>query len=605
VSRLRRVRRSSARDVTGHERATRLAAQRLDGSLPSDDRAWLDGHLAACRACRAVAVSYEADRAALRSLRDVRLEPPRDLWARTSAAIEQESGARRRAARGGGARRMPALGVLSGVAVIAVVIGATVLSGGFLDRPPTIATVPSASTPPVAVATRTPIPRATPMTVGAGSVGWIGTGADGRFAYNIAAVDEVCPPARDPDCAPVAGQEASRVDLTVRPKSVARSPVRDEAVVVSTDADGEDAVFVISLPKSGGSATPTAAPTPKATTPAGTPSPETAAPTAETTPDASTDPSATPASSARPTQPATPTPEPTPVVTPDPTTSPEPTPEVTPEPTTATSLAIASGVKVVGESAAYSPDGAWFAFTARPSDDSSGPDIYLWRVGDDEARKLTDDHASVFASWAGDRLVGSRPAITDPAAAEVTAQSFLLDPETGRQTELEGSAWRPVIDPNGDWALTWDGTIRIGSDGLSLDPGSGSLAIRPYEAGVGIETAPGAGSVVTDERVAGFDARWDESGRWLAIWVADRDDPSYGRLSLHRIDPASGELERPDGAPKDVIALPGFSMREGRLAWATPPGQGGEGSRVQIVAWSEDAVGAVESGPVEDVVVIH
>jgi hypothetical protein len=71
------------------------------------------------------------------------------------------------------------------------------------------------------------------------------------------------------------------------------------------------------------------------------------------------------------------------------------------------------------------------------------------------------------------------------------------------------------------------------------------------------------------------------------------------------LDPASGRLERPHGAPQDVTALPGFSIANGRLAWATPRGQGGEGSRVQIVAWTKEAVGAVESGPVEDVVVIH
>jgi hypothetical protein len=53
------------------------------------------------------------------------------------------------------------------------------------------------------------------------------------------------------------------------------------------------------------------------------------------------------------------------------------------------------------------------------------------------------------------------------------------------------------------------------------------------------------------------------------------------------------------------VALPGFSITDGRLAWATPPGQGGEGSRVQIVAWTDDAVGAVESVPIEDVVVVH
>ena len=64
-------------------------------------------------------------------------------------------------------------------------------------------------------------------------------------------------------------------------------------------------------------------------------------------------------------------------------------------------------------------------------------------------------------------------------------------------------------------------------------------------------------------------------------------------------------LDRPDGAPRDVAALPGFSIGDGRLAWATPPGQGGEGSRVQIVAWTADGVGTVETAPGEDVLVIR
>jgi hypothetical protein len=264
-----------------------------------------------------------------------------------------------------------------------------------------------------------------------------------------------------------------------------------------------------------------------------------------------------------------------------------------------------SGVKIVGESAAYSPDGTWFAFTARPSDDSAGPDIYAWRVGDRQARKLTDDHASVFASWSGDRLVGSRPMTTGTEPAEVSARSFLLDPSSGAETELEGAAWRPVVDPTGDWAVTWDGTIRTSDDGLSIAPASGSLVLRRYERGVGVEGAAGDGSVVSEAAVPEFDARWDETGTWLAVWLADANDPSIGRLTLHRLDPATGVLERVPGAPHDVTALPGFSIGDGRLAWATPPGQGGEGSRVQIVAWSDKAVGAIESGPVEDVVVIH
>ncbi len=57
--------------------------------------------------------------------------------------------------------------------------------------------------------------------------------------------------------------------------------------------------------------------------------------------------------------------------------------------------------------------------------------------------------------------------------------------------------------------------------------------------------------------------------------------------------------------PMDVAALPGFSIAKGRLAWASPPGHDGEGSRIQIVAWSGEGVGSVESAPGEDIIVIR
>src|SRR6185369_14311190 len=100
--------------------------------------------------------AYDADRLALRSLRSHQPEPPRDLWARTAAAIEGESAARRSSRRGAstGRRAIP-FGALSGIAVVVVVIGASVLSGGFLTgrtgdtqggNPP-IAVVPTTGTP--------------------------------------------------------------------------------------------------------------------------------------------------------------------------------------------------------------------------------------------------------------------------------------------------------------------------------------------------------------------------------------------------------------------------------------------------------------------------
>jgi hypothetical protein len=108
---------------------------------------------------------------------------------------------------------------------------------------------------------------------------------------------------------------------------------------------------------------------------------------------------------------------------------------------------------------------------------------------------------------------------------------------------------------------------------------------------------------VTDEAAADFDVRWDETGEWVAVWVADPRDASIGRLTLYRVD--EERLERVDGAPVEVPALPGFSIGDGRLAWATPRGQGGEGSRIQIAAWSKGDVGTVESRPGEGLIVVR
>ncbi len=73
-----------------HDRACGLAALRLDEPLSPTDAAWLDAHLGACKACAEVAAEYDEQRLAFRALRDLAPEPPRDLWARTSAAIEAE-----------------------------------------------------------------------------------------------------------------------------------------------------------------------------------------------------------------------------------------------------------------------------------------------------------------------------------------------------------------------------------------------------------------------------------------------------------------------------------------------------------------------------------
>ncbi len=605
MSRFGRVPRRPDHWSTPHDRARSRAAERIDAPLEPAEAAWLDEHLSGCEACRAVAAAYDTDRQALRALRDITPEPPRDLWARTSARIEHEAAGRRPLRLGSGSSRFP-LGALSGIAVIAVVLGATALSGAWSPSAPGPDTANGSAGPTVAAA-------ATPMLVAAGSVGWVHTVGDGAYAYNVAALEEVCPRGEQPDCAALGDQGGERIDLEAAPKSVIGSPTDGQAIVVGQDASGRQSVFVVSLPKARAETQPpNTTPTPEPTAVAATASAETASTAPSSTPRPSETPAPTPAvtPTVGPTTEPTQTAEPTQTTEPSPVVTPVPTPSgletATPEPTVALSLAIASGVSVVGESAAFSADGDWFAFTARPGDGSGGPDIYVWRVGDAEARQLTTDGLSIFASWDGDDIIGSAPAADDLRDGEYQPVSFRLDPASGERTDVSSGLWRPAVGPSGKFAVAWDGSVRVPDSGpVEMTTGRGDLRIVRWPTdGTSSNTAgdpiPGVSGQITD-----FDVRWDETGSWLAVWTAEPTDQTIGQLTLLRLDRETGRLSRPDGAPTKVPALSGFSIGNGRLAWVTPHGQDAEGSKVQVVAWSGDGVGATESVPGEDVVVVR
>jgi len=568
-----------------HERARTRAAQRLDWPLDPAEAAWLDAHLAECKPCRRRAAEYRDNRDQLRTLREINPPPPRDLWARTAAAIELESQRGRRAP----VRGVP-IGALSGVLVIAVVLGATLLS-----NTPTPVISPEVNTaasfpPAAATASLAPGPVGTPLAVAAGDVRAVWGDADGKLAVRNLRVEAVCAKKSDADCPMVQDESATDVAFNTQPQTIISSPDQKQAVVVSKpDESNANEVLVFTMPtESTLVATPevTSEPseTPEVSEP---PTRETAAPE---TPGPSDEPSDSPAPSETPSQSPNPSDEPT-SSTPDETEPPAATP--TPE-----AIAIASGLIVVGQSEAYSADGEWFAFTARPADESHGPDIYLWRVGTDRAVPATNDHRSVFASWDGGQVVGSRPS----QDGEGQGDSFLLDPETGQETALEMHGWRPAVAPEGGRALVFNGTVAARADG-QIAPAEGTLELREWNDDTG--TATGDGAAVLDVDGAPFDARWDETGTAFAVWIEDAADPSFGRLSLYFVDPETGELEQPENAPREEPALPGFSIGQGRLAWATPSGQGGEGSRVQIVAWTDDGVGTAETAPGAEVVVIR
>jgi hypothetical protein len=82
--------RRRAADTDGHIRARTLLAERLDAEIADSDAAWLSNHLITCADCSGAEAAYAEQRALLRGLAEP--VPPRDLWARTSAKIELESG---------------------------------------------------------------------------------------------------------------------------------------------------------------------------------------------------------------------------------------------------------------------------------------------------------------------------------------------------------------------------------------------------------------------------------------------------------------------------------------------------------------------------------
>ena len=288
MSRFARIRRRPDHWASPHERARVRAAERMDGPLGLAESTWLDDHLAGCPACTAIAAQYERDRASLRTLRDPAPVPPRDLWARTSAAIERESAARggRRAA-GAGGRTRPAwpLGALSGIAVIVVVIGLSAVSSGML-----VLGTPShgvgGDDGSAAVAGSSPtddttaVAAATPILVGAGDVAYV-AGGGGQLAYSQVGVDEVCAATDTSECGTLADAGPSRIAISNAPKAIISSPTNpNTAIVVDRDAAGNDRIRIVVLPSPSpdttlASASP--APTVAPSSPPASPSPTVAA----------------------------------------------------------------------------------------------------------------------------------------------------------------------------------------------------------------------------------------------------------------------------------------------------------------------------------------
>jgi hypothetical protein len=626
-------------DESAHDRARALTAREMLEPLDEIQSVWLAGHLEGCAECRNDRSAYLADRSLLRGLREATPEPPRDLRARTMAALDRESLARSKRGRAAGrtagrplaSNRRPQLpfGAAAGALIVLVVVGATVLPSLVPNHGPD-------GTPGRSVALASPDLQATAFPVPAvDDVGWVQPGLDGHWELVLADVTSLCPRTR-PSCQPLGEDQPSRiVELGSKPHGVTISPTEQQLVVESRgQGDTPGRIFVVSLPPE--PVSPTPAPTDTAVAPTTTPG-RTAEPTL--VPPTEEPPTAEP-----------PTAEPSQVA-------------ISPLPTTDVprgAVEIATGVTVVGETL-YSPDGAWLAFSARPSDLSRGPDLYLWHVGEPTAIAVTDDHATYFSTWLDGRILASRvdpivlvadpgasaaaspeataasPAATAASTPEATAEpsneghpsSFLLDPATLTRAPIDQrDVWLPVVDPSGKFVAYWSGTVSRDAVNADWQPATGSLVLSPWSDGT---SAPPASPAPTSEAtaspdqspsepalgpvgnrtelvpgpVAAFRTNFDPTGSRLAVWVGDTIDGDVGRLHLVVLDPSTGGVDDSVAPLPGVPALRRFSIDRGRLAWVSPSGQDGQDSSVQILGWTGNEFGEMRALPAKQMYLVR
>lgn len=612
-------------DVLAHERARTLAAESVDTNLDPGDAEWLAGHLVACPDCAAVAEDYRAIHTELRSLSTP--EPPRDLWAQTSARLDLIDAAAAPGSPGMGkasrAGRMPLISTAVAVGFVVVVAAASLLV-----QSPILAPAPASNhKTTVALGSTSPgqtsgAPEA-PLTVVKGKSYWIAADAG---LYEIKGGTTQCS-STDSSCTVPSGTGQTLGSVrSDSPVSAVISPDASRAAVWTKDK-------VVILPLGTTSATvaldqltprPTVAVAPAATH-ATASSPSSAA---ANTPNGSV-PGLTPA----------------PTPTPAPTSAPAGSASSSAQPT-----AILSGYEIVGRDPEFSADGSQVAFSARPVDHSAGPDVFVWHSGQEQAVAITFRHADLFAGWYGQQILISEISVvpgSDGAAASASAgaaafgsTSYVFDPTTGTARKIGRPMLLPAVDPTRQYLVYWSGTVEFDSASGLWGPGKGDLyfdtwadltltpaslapvaapsestgpaapvtpsaavatpppspAPTPTPASSAIETpstqpsatvsaepSPAASAqspvppalpqllpvAATPGTVHDWLVRWDALGQHVAVWVADPGSSKIGRLSLFSIDRAAGLVDTNEPLLAADKVLPGIAFDEGHLVYTS------------------------------------
>jgi hypothetical protein len=639
-----------------HQKARLLASEEIDAKLSPADAAWLAVHLRGCAACQSVADEYRVNHDELRGLATP--EPPRELWARTSAGLDAVD--RRRAGRTGLAglarlrlgylgylgRNWSSLASVMAVAAVVLVVGLSLLSQGPLFAPVAAAS----STANVALVSAAPSSGAqTGLTMVGGNSYWVGTE---NGVYQIRGGTGLCTGLPD-SCAITNGtgtvlgsvESKTAVSVVISPNATQAAVWNANKIVILPLAQSASAPKIVAIdlltprPAALASATPVAE-TPAAETPATT--------SGLTQPSASVEPGATASAAQQPAESATPAPA-----------GPTAVPASGPQPT-----AILDGYQIVGRAPEFSADGQWFAFSARPVGVSSGSDVFVWRVGWAQAQAVTTSHADLFAGWFGAQILfsefsqadsetNSTPSTSPPAAgatdtptaaapaagaATVTAMSYVYDPRIAEVWQIDRPMLMPVVDPTGTFVVYWAGTVAFdqatglygaGQGDFYFDAWSnlnlvatqmgGNVAeapspaptAAPSEAPTAAQPSDSASPLATSDQSVGspiapaptgqpssppdastglpqlvpvgsvpgivtsWSVRWDATGQYVAIWVADAGVTDIGQVTLLNVIPGSNMLNV-GGLLLSASARSNIQFDDSQFVY-TSPGQGGDG----------------------------
>lgn len=597
-----------------HGRYRELLAARLDRPLTRAENRLLVSHLKTCPDCQQTERDYLAQGALLRSMAGP--VPPRDMWARTSTALDREVSrwsyryprfGRRAIVRD----RRSRSGVPSALATMVAAVGVvTVLA--IIQFGPALRPDPSEA---IAVASA-PNTRPTPFAVAGQRLAVLMAGESDLTVYQTE-VNEVCPTSA-PDCLDEREFISRTVSLrNLRPQNIAMSPSGGQIAFVGHDT-GKDVITVVLLRDDpvaiDASPRPTRRPSPTATSAASTLAPSESPSVDEslqpkpTKTDPPVDPSVEPGTTAEPT-PDNSGPDETPTVDPPSTATPERSPAGPSETPPAsvvpglTVLSILEDVHSAGAPPAWSADGGVLAFSAMPADGSHGPDVYVWQPGDDQARPVTSDHSSYFASWSGTRIVASRLNDTTGKSDSLEVLTIVIDPITFEERRVGGPLmWLPVVDPQSSYAVAWNGSLDLTGELPVIQDGALYLidwsALDPFRA-EDIEPASDVELIPIDperdavaEPVLDWHVRWSLDGKVLGLWETEAAGAAWGELVLVAFDPESGTVTLDEPLMEPQTSRRGFTLGVDRVAWVAPANDGTEGE-LRIRTWGMDGVGGL------------